>query len=208
MSKPFKAQDKYFRKAKTQGKRARSYFKIEEVDKKLQLLRPGHHILDLGAAPGSFLQYAMEKIGGTGFAVGIDLSPIQSLGGKEQILTYEGDIYEESTKEWLKNAHPKLFHGVISDLAPKTTGIKDVDHWNSVELSREVLRYARSFVRPGGYCVIKIFHGSEFDGFVRSMKKTFRIVKIEKPDASRDRSKEVYLVGIGREDPKPVVKIV
>lgn len=206
MSKPFKANDKYFKKAKSQGKRARSYFKIEEVDKQLQLIREGHHVLDLGAAPGSFLQYAMERIGGTGFAIGIDLSPITSLGGKEQIVTYEGDIYEESTKEWLKELHPKQFHGVISDLSPKTTGIKDVDHWNSVELSREVLRYARVFLRPGGYCVVKIFHGPDFDGFVRSMKKVFKTVKIIKPDSSRDRSKETYLVGIGREDMKLTIK--
>ncbi len=198
MTKPFNARDKYFKKAKSQGKRARSYFKIEEVDKKMQLIRPGHHVLDLGAAPGSFLQYALEKVGSGGFAVGIDLTPIQSLGGKEHVLTYAGDIYEESTKEWLKSAHSALFNGVISDLAPKTTGIKDVDHWNSIELSREVLRYAKTFVKVGGYCVIKIFQGPDFDNFLKSMKKYFKQVKLEKPDASRDRSKEVYLVGIGR----------
>lgn len=197
MTKPYNPRDKYFKKAKEKGVRARSFFKIEEIDQRERFLRPGMHVLDLGAAPGSFMQYAAKAIGAAGLVVGIDLSAIQPISGPAKTVMHQGDIYEESTKQWLRDAHPQRFDTVVSDLAPKTSGIKDMDHWNSIELSHEVLRYCTDFLKPGGSCLMKVFQGEEFDRFVRTVKKRFRNAKIIKPDATRDRSREVYVVGLG-----------
>lgn len=197
MTKPYIAKDKFYKKAKKEGHRARSYFKIEEIDKKEQLLRPGMKVLDLGAAPGSFMQYAIKCVGQGGLVVGIDLTAISPLGGAAKSIVYQGDIFADETHAWLTEHYPARFDAIVSDLAPKTTGIKDIDHWSSIELSYEVLRYTRTHLKRGGSCLMKVFQGEEFERFVRHTKKRFANVKVVKPDATRDRSREVYVVGRG-----------
>lgn len=208
MTKPYNHRDKFFKKAKASGVRARSFFKIEEIDQRLALLQPGMHVLDLGAAPGSFMQYAVRKVGSAGQVVGIDLSPIAPVGGQAKTMVLQGDIFAEETHERLTTLHPVPFDAIVSDLAPKTTGMKDVDHWNSIELSYEVLRYARTHLRTGGPCLMKVFQGEEFDRFLRHTKKLFREVKIIKPDATRDRSRETYVIGRGFRGSGTAPKIV
>lgn len=194
MTKPFQAQDKYFHKAKDQGKRARSYFKLQAIQEKFRLLRPGMHVLDLGAAPGSFCECVIETVGRSGFVLGVDLKPITPLGPDTYVRTLVGDIYEDATKEEIARLHPGKFDGIVSDLAPATTGMKDVDQYESAELSFEVLRHTNLFVKKGGFCVVKIFQGEEFQGFLRFAKKRYQKVSVFKPDASRDRSKECYVI--------------
>jgi len=194
MSKSWNIDDKYFKKAKEQGLRARSYFKLDEIDLKYQLIKTGMHVLDLGAAPGSFMQYTKKKIGEQGYLLGIDLTPIKDLSSAT-VETMVGDITVEKVKEDVKLLHPEPFDLLLSDLAPKTSGIKDYDHWRSIELSEEVLKWSRDHLRTGGACLIKIFQGSDFDSFLWKMKKKFQSVRIIKPDACRDGSKEVYLLG-------------
>lgn len=196
MSKPYNHRDKYSKKARDNGLRARSFFKIEEIDKKEQLLRPGMHILDLGAAPGSFMQYAVRVLGPEGLVIGIDLSKIDPLNGQAKVVMHQADIFAEETKAWLKESHPRPFDAIVSDLAPKTTGMKDVDHWASIELSYEVLRYCKDFLKPRGSCLMKVFQGEDFDRFLHFTKKRFKVVKIRKPDAVRDSSREVYIVAL------------
>lgn len=155
------------------------------------------HVLDLGAAPGSFMQYAVKVLGPQGLVVGIDLSKIEPLQGAAKAITYQGDICSEETKAWLKQEHPARFDSIVSDLAPKTTGVKDVDHWASIELSYDVLRYCNDFLKPGGSCLMKVFQGEDFDSFLRQAKRRFTHARIRKPDAVRDRSREVYVVCTG-----------
>lgn len=197
MTKPYNHRDSYTRKARQAGLRARSFFKIEEIDQREHLLRPGMTILDLGAAPGSFMQYAVRALGTSGLVIGIDLTAIKPLGGPAKSIVYQGDIFTEETHAWLRETCPHHVDAIVSDLAPKTTGVKDVDHWNSIELSYEVLRYCADHLKPGGNCLMKVFQGEEFDRFLRHTKKRFRNVKIIKPDATRDRSRETYVVGLG-----------
>jgi len=192
MTKPFDPQDKFFQKAKQQKKRARSYFKLEELDKRYRFMRHGDVVLDIGAAPGSFSQYAIERIGRKGRVIGIDLQAIDPLG--TQFESLQGDIYETATKDTVETMLQGPVDGIISDLAPKTSGIKDLDHAESIELSFEVLRWMDRFAKKGAYCVIKIFHGEDFDFFLRQAKRRFEKVKPFKPAASRDRSKETYLI--------------
>lgn len=194
MSKSWNIDDKYFKKAKEQGLRARSYFKLDEIDLKYQLIKTGMHVLDLGAAPGSFMQYTKKKIGEQGYLLGIDLTPIKDLSSAT-VETMVGDITVEKVKDDVKLLHPVPFDLLLSDLAPKTSGIKDYDHWRSIELSEEVLKWSRDHLRTGGACLIKIFQGSDFDSFLWKMKKKFQSVRIIKPDACREGSKEVYLLG-------------
>lgn len=197
MTKPYNHRDRYTKKARESGLRARSFFKIEEIDKKEHLLRPGMQILDLGAAPGSFMQYAVRVLGASGLVIGIDLTKIQPIGGPAKTVMHQGDIFAEETKAWLKETHPRPFDAIVSDLAPKTTGMKDVDHWASIKLSHEVLHYCKDFLKPGGSCLMKVFQGEDFDRFLHQAKRRFRTVKIRKPDAVRDRSREVYVVCTG-----------
>ncbi|PIV89962.1 hypothetical protein COW46_05540 [Candidatus Gracilibacteria bacterium CG17_big_fil_post_rev_8_21_14_2_50_48_13] len=197
MTKPYNHRDKFFKKAKASGLRARSFFKIEEIDQRLHLLRPGMHVLDLGAAPGSFMQYAVRNLGHGGYVLGVDLSLMQPVGGLAKSEVLQGDIFTEETHALVREKHPAPFDAVVSDLAPKTTGMKDVDHWSSIELSYEVLRYAKEHLKRGGPCLMKVFQGEDFDRFLRHTKKLFRDVRIVKPDATRDRSREVYVVGLG-----------
>lgn len=197
MPKTWNTQDKYFKKAKEQGLRARSYFKLDEIDERFHLIKPDMHVLDLGAAPGSFMQYTKKKIGEKGYLLGIDLTPIKDLSSAN-VETIVGDITSLKLKDDVRLLHPATFDLIVSDLAPKTSGVKDLDHWRSIELSEEVLLWANEFLSKGGACLIKIFQGSDFDSFVWKMKKKYREVRIVKPDACRDSSREVYLLGLGK----------
>lgn len=196
-NKSWNIHDKYFKKAKQQGLRARSYFKLDEIDERFHLLRPDMHVLDLGAAPGSFMQYTKKKVGERGYLLGIDLTPIKDLSS-DTVETMVGDITSQKVKDDVKLLHPAPFDLIVSDLAPKTSGVKDLDHWRSVELSEEVLLWADDFLKTGGACLIKIFQGSEFDSFLWRMKKKYKEVRMVKPDACRDSSREVYLLGLGK----------
>lgn len=196
MPKPYNPQDKYFHKAKEEGYKARSAFKLEEIQTKFRILRGGDTILDLGAAPGSFLQYASKIIGPHGKALGMDLQEITL--NLPNVRTEVCDIYaNEIVDGFIKRffeTKPAKFDVVLSDLAPKTTGQKDVDQWRSIELNQQVLEIASRYLKPHGNCLMKVFQGEDFDEFLREVKSRFKTVKIAKPKAVRDRSFEVYLV--------------
>ena len=194
MTKAWNIKDKYFQKAKAQGLRARSYFKLDEIDVRFNLITSNMHVLDLGAAPGSFMQYTKKKVGERGFLLGVDLTPIKDLSSG-RVKTLVGEITSDETKMEVLALHSERFDLLLSDLAPKTSGIKDLDHWKSIELSEEVLYWSKYFLKVGGTCLIKIFQGSEFDQFLFRMKKKFQTVRIIKPNACRETSKEVYLLG-------------
>lgn len=190
--------DFYTKDAKRKGYRARSIFKLQEIDEKYLLFRKGAAVLDLGAAPGSFLQYISKKIGKRGIVVGIDLTEIEPLEEKNIHLIH-GDINElkgnPSKATSLLPKEKKLFDVVTADLAPKTSGNKELDHYRSMELNQMAFDIARDMLKPGGFIVSKIFEGEETADFVKNISADFKKIKMVRPKASARSRNEVFYVG-------------
>jgi len=196
MPKPYDPKDFYYRQARKQGLRARSAFKIEEIVRRHRLLRAGQAVLDLGAAPGGFLQVLAEAVGEKGVAVGVDLVPIRGLD-KPWVRTAVLDLLEPGALAALHALHPGRFDLVTSDMAPKTIGVKVTDEARSLELARIALAVAGEVLRRGGGLVAKVFMGGDFPGFKREVAARFDEVQVARPQATRDSSYEVYVVGKG-----------
>ncbi len=196
MSKPYDPKDFYYRKAKKAGLRARSAFKIDEIVRRHRLLGRGQAVLDLGAAPGGFLQVLAELVGETGVAVGVDLEPIRNLG-KAWVRTGVVDLLAPDALARIAALHAGRFDLVTSDMAPKTIGVKVTDEARSLELCRMALRVAGETLRPGGGFVAKVFMGGDFPGFKAEVAARFAGVKVARPRATRESSYEVYVVGKG-----------
>ncbi|MBI4082095.1 MAG: RlmE family RNA methyltransferase [Candidatus Lambdaproteobacteria bacterium] len=187
--------DHYFREAKREGYAARSVYKLEEIDRRRGLLRPGLRVLDLGSAPGSWLQYAAERVGRQGRVVGVDLQPIrQAL--PPNVTVIEGDVFE-LPPERLMDAGGR-FHIVLSDMAPNTTGIPSADAARSARLVARALELAQAVVEPGGALLAKAFQGAELPALRAAFGQAFETVTLEKPKASRSESVEIFLLGRGR----------
>ncbi|MCK5020704.1 MAG: RlmE family RNA methyltransferase [Candidatus Peribacteraceae bacterium] len=181
------------KKAVELGYRARSVFKLQELDEKFKLLEKGMTVLDLGAFPGSWLQYVSEKIGNRGRAFGVDLTEIQPIANN--VITIQEDLYnKDAIQKFLNENNIDTVDIVISDLAPKTSGIQDIDQWKSIELSQGVLEIAKDVLRPKGICVMKILQGADFDEFLKETRKTWKLIKSTKVKASRKSSKEIYVI--------------
>ncbi len=193
MAKPYVPNDKWSQKAAELGYRARSVFKLMELDEKFDLLQAGMTVVDIGAAPGSWLQYAKEKVGPSGRVFGFDLTPIEPIA--ENVITEQIDALDRTKVESALRKHgfehPDL---VLSDIAPNTSGVRDVDQWKSVELATAVSQVARSILSVGGRCVIKVFRGGDFDEFFRRQKAAWRESKVVEVTATRESSREVYVV--------------
>ncbi|MBU2214047.1 RlmE family RNA methyltransferase [Patescibacteria group bacterium] len=192
MPKRYIPNDNWSQKAQEEGYRARSVYKLKELDERFKLLKPGMKVLDLGAAPGSWLQFTKEKVGHKGKVIGMDLQEIEPI---EDVKTFQQDITDlEGIASILKEERIEQVDLIFSDLAPATSGMKDVDQWKSIKLSQAVLDVARKFLKMGGICVIKVLRGSDFDKFLMVLKNEWKSVKSAQVKASRDRSKEIYLV--------------
>ncbi len=196
MAKPYDPKDFYYRKAKKQGLRARSAFKIEEILRRHRLLSPGDAVLDLGAAPGGFLQILAEEVGPKGVAVGVDLEPIRNLG-KAWVRTAVVDLLAPDALERIRALHDGPFRLVTSDMAPKTIGIKVADEARSLELVRMALQIAGATLREGGAFVAKVFVGGDFPELKQELRASFSSVHIVRPEATRESSYELYVVGTG-----------
>jgi 23S rRNA (uridine2552-2'-O)-methyltransferase len=188
-------QDHYFKRAKKEGFPARSVYKLEEIDRRVRLFRPGQRVLDLGCHPGSWLQYAARAVGHRGLVVGVDLRPL-ALELPAQVHVLRTDVFgmQPADLEHLSSA----FDVVLSDLAPATTGIRAADIARSSLLFERALELAGGLLVPGGSFLGKIFQGTDFDRMVREMKRMFRQVRGMKPRATRKDSKEIYLLGMGK----------
>lgn len=193
-------QDPYFQKAKAMGLRARSAFKLDEIQEKFHVVKPGHVVADLGAAPGSFAQVLSKWVGAKGRVVAVDLTLIDPLAANVEI--HQADITDvEMMGKIFAGAQLTKVDGVVADLAPKTSGIHDADAYHSAELNHAVLDFCERFLKPGGYVVTKIFQGEEFAEVVARAKRLFKNVKCFKPAACRDSSRETYIVGAGFNPP-------
>ena len=196
MAKPYDPKDVYYRRARQQGLRARSAFKIEELLRSRRLLGRGQAVLDLGAAPGGFLQVLAEAVGERGAAVGVDLEPIRPLG-KAWVKTAVVDLLAPDALDRIRALHPGRFDLVTSDMAPKTIGVKITDEARSLELARMALRVAEGTLKLGGSLVVKVFMGGDFPVFRREVQARFDRVEAARPKATREHSYEVYVVGRG-----------
>jgi 23S rRNA (uridine2552-2'-O)-methyltransferase len=186
--------DHYTLLARKENYPARSVYKLKEIQQKTNIIKKGGRILDLGCSPGSWLLYAAEQAGEKGVVSGIDLKPVEiPLPANARAVT--GDVFDFD----FSSLDPP-FDLVTSDMAPSTTGRKDVDAARSYELSIAALDVASRLLKPGGSFVCKIFQGSGFDSFVATVKKKFRTHRIFKPQSCRKESKEIYIIGIGKKD--------
>jgi len=198
----------YKRRAEEEGYRARSAYKLRQIDDNFGILSQGDTVVDIGAAPGSWIQVAAERVGAEGRVVGVDLAPIEALDEDEvgadaeaEIETLQGDITEEETKdEIVERVGEGGADAVVSDASPDISGEWTLDHVRSVHLARNALDVARRVLAPGGDFVVKVFQGDTIDEFRDEVRDEFEDVATYTPDASRDKSSEVYVVGLGRVD--------
>ena len=187
--------DPYVQKAKAEGYRSRAAYKLLELDQTDRLLAPGQLVVDLGAAPGSWSQVAAAKLGAKGRLVAVDLLPMEPLPGVQFV---QGDFREQTVLEALLAAlGGSRADLVISDLAPNISGIGVSDQARSMYLAELALEFSLQCLKPGGSLLVKVFQGAGFTEFLLAMRKNFTKVGSRKPEASRGRSSEMYLLGKG-----------
>ena len=182
--------DIYVRQSKVDGYRARSAYKLIEIDEKFKIFKGGLSVIDIGAAPGSWSQYAF-KAAKSGRLISIDLKKMEPIGNSVQI---KGDLTEKKTREEIKKNLNDKVDVVMSDMAVDTTGIKNVDSIQTGELCKEAMFFAKDLMKDNGYFVSKIFMGGTFNEIVAEGKKYFKEVKVFKPKSSRKDSKESFII--------------
>ena len=187
--------DHYYKKAKSEGYSARSVYKLKEIDKKHHLVKSGIHVLDLGCYPGSWMQYISDKVGPEGFVVGVDQTELTMSLAKNMRFVHS-DIYELDLNQ-LTALSPK-FDLICSDMAPKTTGIRNVDAERSVQLCLQALHIARNHLKKRGSLIVKVLQGAAQDQLSNQMKDQFISLKRMKPQSSRSESKEIFFIGINQ----------
>ncbi len=191
----YNPKDHYFKKAKEQNFAARSVFKLEEIDQKFKIIHPHQKILDLGAAPGSWSQYCSKKIGPTGKILGIDLSSVEIK--LSNAVFVQADLRDLELENIIKeNGFTPPFDVVVSDMAPRTTGIRVTDQARSFELCELALAVAKKFLKKDGHFVCKLFHSDDFATLREMIKKDYQRFEAVKPDSTRKISKEIFLVGL------------
>ena len=187
--------DAFVKKARATGARSRAAFKLEEIAARDQLLRPGMVVLDLGAAPGGWSQHAASKVGDKGLVVAVDRLEMPALAGVEVVL---GDMEEEATLAEVRQIlGPRKAGLVMSDMAPNLTGVRSRDEAVGERLGELAVEMAEEFLAPQGNLLVKTFHGRGFELLRGLMRERFARVSVRKPEASRDRSSEIYLVAKG-----------
>ncbi len=187
--------DYYYRKAKKERYRSRAAFKLKQLNEKFRIVKKGGVVLDLGAAPGGWMQVLREIVAEEGLVVGVDLDDIKPFKF-ENIKAIKGDFTKDEVAGEIKKIIDSA-DAVVSDASPDISGVWDVDHFRSVELSRSALSIARDILKPGGNFLVKVFQGGETEDFFREVKGTFSYTKRTKPRASRDQSSEIYIVAKG-----------
>ena len=182
--------DTYVRQSKIDGYRARSAYKLKEIDEKFKIFKGGLTVIDIGAAPGSWSQYA-NKVSKNGKLISIDLKKMDPIGSSLQI---QGDFTKESIQEEIKKNTTSKVDLVMSDMAVNTTGIKNIDSIQTGELCKEAMIFAKDLLSKNGYFISKIFMGGTFNEIVAEGKKYFKEVKVFKPKSSRKDSKESFII--------------
>lgn len=190
----YAAPDRFTVAAKRAGFAARSVFKLEEIDRRVRLLKPGQNVLDLGATPGSWSQYIASKIGPKGHLLAMDLNPLGA-ALPEWATFIQGDALTLTNEDLSLHAP---YDVVVSDMAPNTTGNRNADQARSTELFLRALAVAEAFLKPGGGFVGKIFMGEDFPAARKEVKQLFASERLIRPEGTRAQSYEIFVIGLGR----------
>ena len=187
--------DPFVQKAKAQGYRSRAAFKLEQIDAKDRLFRPGSRVVDLGAAPGGWSQLAASRVGPKGVVVAVDLLETAPMSG---VTVLRGDFRDVGVRKAIREALGNTPADVVlSDMLPNVSGIPSVDQANAAALTTLAIDFCRAGLKPDGIFVVKVFQGEAYQELLALMKETFRTVTTRKPEASRGESREIYLLGKG-----------
>jgi 23S rRNA (uridine2552-2'-O)-methyltransferase len=185
----------YYKKAKAENYRSRATYKLSQAAKKYRFIRKGDVVVDLGAAPGGWIQAARKIVGKTGFVLGVDLKPIAPFP-QEYVRTIAADFTEPQTLQLILDFLPRKADVVLSDASPNISGIWEVDNARQIDLAAQALKIALNTLRPSGNFFAKVFEGDMLAGFVKTVEKHFGAVKVIKPNASRAKSSEMFLLAL------------
>ncbi len=188
--------DYYYRKAKEEKFRSRAAYKLLQTVQKYKFMKRGDVVVDLGAAPGGWIQAARKIVGEEGFILGVDVKPIEPFE-EENIITIVADITDPKTIETIRNLLPRPADVVISDVSPKISGIWEVDHARQIDLALSSMKIACGVLKPRGNFFVKVFEGDMLKDFLDKLKERFSVVKLVKPKASRAKSSELYILALG-----------
>ena len=187
--------DVFVKRAREAGYRSRALFKLEDIQRSDRILKPGMTVVDLGAAPGGWSQYAAKVLLGRGRIVALDILPMASLGGVEFL---EGDFREDAVlAELERTLDGQPIDLVLSDMAPNMSGVASVDQARAMELAELARDFAQKHLKPGGAFLVKLFQGAGFDSYLKDLRTRYAKITMRKPKASRARSAEVYALGTG-----------
>lgn len=187
--------DYYYKKAKEELKRSRAYYKLFQAASKYHFIEYRDVVLDLGAAPGGWIQAARKIVGSKGFVLGVDLKPIEPFT-QDNVRTILGDVTSEEIVPQILEFLPRKADAVVSDASQNVSGIWEVDHARQIDLAQHALNIALATLRPSGNFFAKAFQGDLLDDFAKKAKQYFEIVKVIKPEASRAKSSEMFLLGM------------
>jgi 23S rRNA (uridine2552-2'-O)-methyltransferase len=191
--------DYYYKKAKEEKYRSRATYKLFQAVEKYHFMGRGDVVIDLGAAPGGWIQAARKIVGTKGFVLGVDLKPIEAFS-QSNVRTIIGDINEQETIEEIANMLPRKADVVISDASPNISGIWEVDHARQIDLAHQALIIALKTLGPFGDFFVKVFQGDMLDSYIKKVKKHFETVKVIKPKASRTKSSEIFILGMNSKE--------
>ena len=197
--------DYYYQKAKAENYRSRATYKLSQTIMKYHFIQRGDVVVDLGAAPGGWIQAARKIAGNRGFVLGVDLKPIAPFP-QEYVRTIVGDITEPETLQQILEFLPRKADVLISDASPNISGIWEVDHARQIDLAHQALQVALNILRPAGNFFVKVFEGDMLSDFIKTVEKHFEIVKLIKPKASRAKSSEMYLLAMKLKSPSRTVE--
>lgn len=192
----YERKDAFYRKAKAEGQRSRAVYKLDELQKRFRLMKHGDAVVDVGAWPGAWSEYAAEKVGPKGIVVGFDLVEVEPLPAQNVVLL-QGDVTRPEDQERIREALGRPADCVLSDASPKLSGIRDADVARVHALAEQILDFAGTILKPGGNFAIKLFTQATAHELIARCKQGFRKVKITRPEATRKGSSEHYLVAIG-----------
>jgi 23S rRNA (uridine2552-2'-O)-methyltransferase len=187
--------DYYYKKAKEEKYRSRAAYKLLQAVKKYQFIKSGSVVVDLGAAPGGWVQAARSVVEDKGFVLGVDLKQVEPFE-EDNVRTIEADVNEEETIQQILELLPRKADAVISDVSPNISGIWEVDHARQMDLAQRALNIALETLRPSGSFFVKVFQGDMLNDFTEKVKHHFQIVRVVKPAASRGKSSELFLLGL------------
>lgn len=183
--------DVYRKRAKKDGLRSRSAYKLLQIDSKYQIFENVRTVVDFGCSPGGWLQVASEKIGSDSFILGVDIAPVEKVNNIKTVVI---DVREKNVAEVILSNLPRAADAILSDMAPNLSGIWDLDHAQQIDLTSKVIEMMPKILKKGGIAVLKVFDGEMLEEFLQEVRLSFENVKLAKPEASRTQSSEIYLV--------------